>query len=255
MKEYHLFYAPHINKDNCLPDDEAGHAVRVLRMREGDRLQATDGCGHFYDCTITVASQKHCEVHIDRQYDGVRPWRGNIRLAVAPTKNMDRMEWLAEKATEIGVDTITFLDCKNSERRVIKPERIERIVVSATKQSHKAWKPTVEPLTDFKSFIATPFEGQKFIAHCHDMSVPNDLPSSANSKSDEDKPKFLADIAADESDALILIGPEGDFTREEVAAALRAGFVPVSLGESRLRTETAALVAVHILNISKRVRC
>ncbi len=251
MKELHLFYAPDIETTHSLPDDEAGHAVRVLRMKEGDCLLATDGRGTFYDCTITLASHKKCLLNIDSHRTVAPQWRGRICLAVAPTKNMDRMEWLAEKATEIGLDAFSFIDCQNSERRVLKPERIERIVVSATKQSHKAQKPDVEELVRFKDFVGRPFEGQKFIAHCYDMPV---LSPDAAESTDWPPSPFLADVVSAEGDAVILIGPEGDFSVEEVRLALAAGFRPVSLGESRLRTETAALVAVHILNMAKSIR-
>ncbi len=251
MKELHLFYAPDIDTAHCLPDDEAGHAVRVLRMKEGDQLLATDGQGTFYDCTITLASHKKCILNIDNRRTVAPQWNGHIHLAVAPTKNMDRMEWLAEKATEIGLDAFSFVECQNSERRVLKPERIERIVVSATKQSHKARKPEVEELTRFKDFIKRPFDGQKFIAHCYDMPA---ISSDTEICTELPPSPFLADIVTPEDDAIILIGPEGDFSLEEVKQAVAAGFRPVSLGESRLRTETAALAAVHILNIAKSIK-
>ncbi len=256
MKEYHLFYAPDIATTGQLPDDEANHAVRVLRMKEGDGLQATDGRGNFYDCTITMASPKRCRIHIDHQYEGRKLWNGSIHLAVAPTKNMDRMEWLAEKATEMGLDTLSFVDCKNSERHVVKPERVERIVVSATKQSHKAWKPEVREMEDFRRFIAHPFNGQKFIAHCYDMDSPHEPAGSTGTASGAESlppSPYLLDVAGNTGDALVLIGPEGDFSVEEVQAAIAAGYRPISLGESRLRTETAALAAVHLLNIAKRI--
>ncbi len=248
MKEQHLFYAPDINATHCLPDDEASHAVRVLRMKEGDSLLATDGKGAFYDCTVTLASNKKCLLNIDRRRAVAPQWNGRIHLAVAPTKNMDRMEWLAEKATEIGLDAFSFVECQNSERRVLKPERIERIVVSATKQSHKARKPEVEELTRFKDFIYRSFDGQRFIAHCYDMPA---LSPDEETSTEWPPSPFLADIVTAEDDAVILIGPEGDFSVEEVKLAIAAGFRPVSLGASRLRTETAALAAVHILNMAK----
>lgn len=257
MKEFHLFYAPDILKEKCLPADEANHAVRVLRMKEGDGLRATDGCGHFFDCTITLASPKHCAVQIDRQCAGQRLWRGGIHLAVAPTKNMDRMEWLAEKATEIGLDSFTFVDCSNSERHIVKPDRVERIVVSATKQSHKAWKPVVEPMIPFDRFLLRPFSGQRFIAHCYDMADEgnlNEAPENAGIETPLQPTPFLADVVDPTNEALVLIGPEGDFSIDEVRRAIAAGVIPVSLGESRLRTETAALVAVHILNLAKRLK-
>jgi 16S rRNA (uracil1498-N3)-methyltransferase len=150
---------------------------------------------------------------------------------------MDRMEWLAEKATEIGWDRLSFILCKNSERKVIKTERIEKIVVSAMKQSHKAHKPVVEELVTFKQFISKPWGKKKYIAHC--LSESGTLP-------------FLYDILEAEGDATVLIGPEGDFSAEEVAMAEQAGFQSISLGESRLRTETAALVATYQMNLAKR---
>ena len=166
MKEIHLFYAPELPDRLALPDDEAGHAVRVLRMKDGDPLLATDGRGTFYECTLLSASPKHRALQIERSFPGDHLWQGHIHLAVAPTKNMDRIEWLAEKATEIGFDELTFLLCKNSERKVIKTERVEKIVVSATKQSHKAHKPEVHELTRIADFLRQPRTGNKYIAHC-----------------------------------------------------------------------------------------
>jgi 16S rRNA (uracil1498-N3)-methyltransferase len=236
MKEVHLFYAPDIALNNELPSEEATHAVRVLRMKEGDQILVTDGKGWLYECTITLTSPKHCHVRIDNSNYIDKFWRGNIHLAVAPTKNMDRMEWLTEKATEIGFDGIHFLNCKNSERHILKTERIEKIVVSATKQSHKTFKPQVHEMIPFKNFIEQSGQQQKFIAHCHEEGLP-----------------FLGDLIDSESDSLILIGPEGDFSIEEVKLAESHGFQSVSLGKSRLRTETAALVAVHLAHLSKRI--
>lgn len=146
---------------------------------------------------------------------------------------MDRTEWLVEKATEIGFDELSFLNCRWSERKVIKTERIEKIVVSAMKQSHKSTKPQVNEMEDFKKFVARPFEGQKFIAHCHSAQLPE-----------------LRHQLQPDTDALVLIGPEGDFSEEEVALAESHGFQGISLGRSRLRTETAALVAVHLMHLA-----
>ena len=242
MKELHIFYAPEIEATHELPAEEAAHAVRVLRMKEGDDLMATDGRGNFYDCTITLASNKHCRVNINSVDTPAPLWHGNIHLAVAPTKNMDRTEWLAEKATEIGVDRFSFLLCDNSERKVIKTERVEKIVVSATKQSHKATKPEVEEMIPFKKFISQDFNGQKFIAHCYD-----DIPGTNNEK------PFLGDVLSATDDALVMIGPEGDFSISEVQQAIAAGFTPIHLGRSRLRTETAGLVAVHLMYVKKMI--
>lgn len=234
MKESHLFYIPGLPECKELPAEEAGHAVRVLRAKDGDPLLATDGRGCFYDCVVTESSSRQCTVRVLQAHDAPRLWRGGIWLAVAPTKNMDRMEWLVEKATEIGMDGVTFVNCRNSERKVVKIERIEKIVVSALKQSHKALKPEVGGMEDFKSFVQRPFNGTKFIAHC----LTEDLPA-------------LYDRLDADSESLVLIGPEGDFTPDEVRMAEAAGFCSVSLGKSRLRTETAALVAVHQMNLKK----
>ena len=234
MKESHLFYIPGLPECKELPPEEAGHAVRVLRVKDGDPLLATDGRGNFYDCIVTAASPRQCEIRVSQTHEVPRLWHGGIWLAVAPTKNMDRMEWLVEKATDIGMDGVTFVNCRNSERKVVKIERIEKIVVSALKQSHKALKPEVGDMENFKSFIQQPFNGTKFIAHC----LTEDLPA-------------LYDQLDANSDSLVLIGPEGDFTPDEVHMAEAAGFRSVSLGKSRLRTETAALVAVHQMNLKK----
>lgn len=238
MKELHLFYLPGLAAGRTsLPDDEAGHAVRVLRMKEGDILHATDGKGCLYETRLVSASPKHCSVEIVESYPQPPLWRGGIHIAVAPTKHMDRMEWFAEKSTEIGCDTFHFLNCKNSERRILKTERIERIVISAVKQSHKARKPTIDELVTFETFLSFPFTGQKFIAHCHETPAG--------------KKPLLKDLVSADSASLVLIGPEGDFTDDEVAAAEAAGFRSVSLGRSRLRTETAALAAVHTMYLAK----
>ena len=155
-----------------------------------------------------------------------------MHVATAPTKNMDRTEWFAEKATEIGFDELTFLNSRYSERKVIMTERIEKILVSAVKQSLKASKPILNEMIDFNKFIERDFKGQKFICHCN-----------------EGEKKFLKEAIVPGEDAVILIGPEGDFSEEEVAKAMAKGFQPISLGRSRLRTETAALVATHTLNL------
>ena len=246
MKESHLFYAPDVTSTHALSEEEAAHAVRVLRIKEGDTLWVTDGEGHFFDGTASPAgSSKHpeCFIDITAESSWQCPWASPIHIAVAPTKNMDRIEWFAEKATEIGLDGIHFLDCANSERRVIKTERIEKIVVSAMKQSHKALKPAVSEMMRFRDFIAQPFEGDKFIAHCYDQS---DIDGSEK--------HFLFDVVRKDVPTLILIGPEGDFSIDEVRAAHAAGFRSITLGESRLRTETAALIAVAHTNLRKTAK-
>ena len=244
MKESHLFYAPQLSQTLQLPEEEAAHAVRVLRRKEGDDLWITDGAGHFFDCTVSaVGTGRHpqCFVTIENEYAWQQHWVSDIHLAAAPTKNTDRLEWLAEKATEIGFNGLHFLDCANSERRVLKTERVEKIVVSAAKQSHKGHFPQISTLEKFKTFIAKPFEGNKYIAHCY---AQTDIDGTT------EKP-FLYDVVEKGKPSLVLIGPEGDFSVEEVRLAASYGFQSISLGESRLRTETAALVAVQLMNLKQ----
>lgn len=231
----HVFYTPDIQIQPELPAEEAAHAVRVLRLQSGDEVMLTDGKGNFYRAEIGIATSKRCLVNILETLPQEPLWTGHLHIAMAPTKNMDRTEWFAEKATEIGFDELTFLNCRFSERKVIKTERIAKILVSALKQSLKARLPRLNEMTDFDKFIAQPFSGQKFIAHCYEGEKP-----------------LLKDIVHRGEDALVLIGPEGDFSEEEVERATAHGFVPISLGRSRLRTETAALVACHILNLQNQ---
>lgn len=221
-----IFYAPDIRINPELPEEEAGHCVRVLRLSEGDEILVADGKGEFHQAVIRRAHPKHCEVEILKSWSPAPLWPAYLHIAVAPTKNMDRMEWFAEKATEIGIDAITFLCCQFSERREIKTARIEKILVSAMKQSQKARLPQLGEMTPFKTFVRQPFEGRKFIAHCEDGGK-----------------RSLKSLLGPGENALILIGPEGDFSPEEIQMALDNGFEPISLGDSRLRTETAALVA------------
>ena len=191
-------------------------------------IQIVDGKGGVYVATIAVADSKKCLVNSLQVQNTASQRDYYLHIAIAPTKNMDRMEWLAEKATEIGWDRVVFLNCRFSERKVVKTDRIERIVVSAMKQSLKFHKTTVEEMTDFKAFVNADHKGAKFIAHCY-----------------EESKELLADCIVPGEDATVLIGPEGDFSKEEVETAIKAGFRPVSLGNSRLRTETAGLVACH----------
>ena len=228
----HVFYTPDIDICLELPEEEAGHCLRVLRLGVGDEVMLTDGKGFFYKAVISAATGKRCQVKVVEKMEQEKFWKGHLHLAMAPTKNMDRIEWFAEKATEIGFDELSFLNCRFSERKVIKTERIEKIVVSAMKQSLKARKPIVNEMTDFAKFMQRDFQGQKFIAHCYEGEKP-----------------LLKEVLKPGEDALVLIGPEGDFSPEEVQKAEALGFQPISLGKSRLRTETAALVAVHMMNL------
>ncbi|WP_297328019.1 16S rRNA (uracil(1498)-N(3))-methyltransferase [uncultured Bacteroides sp.] len=231
----HVFYTPNIQTDTELPEEEAAHAIRVLRLQIGDEVRLTDGNGHFYRAEISVVSNKRCFVQLMETLPQPPLWGGHLHIAMAPTKNMDRTEWFVEKATEIGFDELTFLNCRFSERKIIKTERISKILISAIKQSLKARLPKLNEMTDFNKFIIQPFKGQKFIAHCYEGEKP-----------------LLKDIIRKGEDALVLIGPEGDFSEEEVKKALVNGYTPISLGQSRLRTETAALVACHILNLQNQ---
>ena len=225
-----LFYVPDIAERWELSEEEAAHALRVLRLSVDDELDITDGKGNLYKSVISSVAGKHCYVEAKETLPMPKGWNGNIPIAVAPTKNMDRIEWFAEKATEIGLDELTFLNCRFSERKVIKTERVERIVVSAMKQSLKYSKPIVGEMADFKKFVSQERAGEKYIAHCYDGEK-----------------NLLKDVHVAGCDATVLIGPEGDFSPEEVKMAMEAGYKPVSLGNSRLRTETAALAACHIL--------
>lgn len=238
MKEVRFFYVP--DARNCieLPSEEANHATRVLRLKEGDELFLMDGEGYFFRAIITVATNHRCLYKIIDCMPQQPAWKGHLHLAMAPTKLMDRVEWFAEKATEIGFDELSFLDCQFSERRVVKEERIDKILISAMKQSHKAWKPKLNGMTRFKDFINQDREGDKFICHCYEES---DI-------GDGEKP-LLFDVLREGVPTTVLIGPEGDFSIEEVRYALQNGYKSVTLGRSRLRTETAALVAVHMMQL------
>ncbi|MBP3228671.1 MAG: 16S rRNA (uracil(1498)-N(3))-methyltransferase [Bacteroidaceae bacterium] len=244
MKETRYFFCPQLGDGCQLPDDEAAHAVRVLRLREGDEILVTDGRGTLASACIAEATKRACRLRVLSHETPAPLWQGGIHIAVAPTKNADRMEWFVEKATEIGTDAFTFLHTANTERSRLNTERLARCAVSAMKQSHKAWLPRIGGPVAFTDFLetvaATPY---KYICHCY---APTDFPEAP------DKP-LLLDVVPIGGDAVVIIGPEGDFTPAEVRQALAAGFRPVSLGESRLRTETAALAAVHMMYLRKRI--
>lgn len=238
MKETRYFYTPDAQISQELPEEEAAHAVRVLRLQAGDEMMLMDGQGDFYRAEVTMASQKHCLYRIIEILPQQPQWKGHLHLAIAPTKMMERMEWLVEKAVEIGVDEISFLNCQFSERKVLKLPRVDKIAISAMKQSRKAWKTQLNDMDSFKSFISQEHKGRKFIAHCYDEIARAYLYDELRQPSDSD-------------DVLVLIGPEGDFSVEEVRMAIDHGFVSVHLGESRLRTETAGLSAVMMMQLYK----
>ena len=240
MKETRFFYVPDAENATELPAEEASHAVKVLRLKGGDELMLMDGVGNFYRAEVTLAAPHHCLYRILEKMPQPRQWQGSVHLAIAPTKMNDRIEWLAEKATEVGLDELSFLNCQFSERRNLKTERISKIVGSAVKQSHKAFMPVVNELTPFKQFVAAHHEGHRYIAHCYQEVDRVNL-------FDE-----LCRLNASE-DALVMIGPEGDFSIDEVRLAVDAGFVSVDLGKSRLRTETAGLSAVMMMQLAKQI--
>lgn len=240
----HLFYTPDITNDTyTLNEEESKHCVRVLRLNEGDKIQLIDGIGGFYEAEITDNNPKRCSVKIieHKKEVGKRNWQ--LHIAIAPTKNMDRLEWFVEKATEMGIDEVSLIDCKNSERTIVKTERIQKVAISAIKQSLKAYLPKINEVVDYKKFIALTkdFKGEKFIAHCH--------PSPLSFGEGPGVRSHIKKLYTPKQNALILIGPEGDFTIEEVKLALENGFKEISLGVSRLRTETAALYACGALNV------
>lgn len=240
MKETRFFYVPDAAVLTELPSGEATHALKVLRLKEDDEIMLMDGRGCFYKAVVTMASNHHCVYTITESLPQPRQWQGHIHLAIAPTKMNERIEWMAEKAVEVGLDELSFLNCQFSERRSMKTERIEKIVVSAMKQSRKAYLPQVNDLTSFDDFIKSHQSGHRYIAHCYE-EVPR-----VNLFDD------LCRLDAEE-DTLVLIGPEGDFSIGEVQQAVSAGYVSVNLGDSRLRTETAGLSAVMMMQLSKQI--
>jgi 16S rRNA (uracil1498-N3)-methyltransferase len=229
----HIFYTPELSgKTYTLDETESKHCIRVLRLEKGDEITLVDGRGGFYVAAIADANPKRCAVTVvkSEQNYGLRNFA--VQVAIAPTKNIERIEWFLEKATEIGINRVTPLLCRFSERKEIKHDRLEKVTISAMKQSLKAYLPQLDGLTKFADFIRQPFEGQKFIAHC-----------------EEQHRELLKNLVKSGENYLILIGPEGDFSPEEIEMAIAAGFVPVSLGDSRLRTETAGVVACHTFNL------
>ena len=227
----HRFYCPDIADTLTLGEEDSKHCVKVLRMGEGDTIEVVDGNGNLYTCRITMAHPKRCAIEVQDKQTQEPHWGHRIVLAIAPTKNLDRIEWLVEKCVEMGVDRIIPLRCHNSERTVLKTERLKKIMVSAMKQSLKATLPSLDEMTSIMDVIAEDFDGTRCIAYC-DAMLPRE------------QRRTLPSVYRPGADVMVLIGPEGDFSPEEVQAATAAGFIPVTLGESRLRTETAGLMAV-----------
>lgn len=226
-----LFFAPGLEGDYYhLEEQESRHIIKVLRMKAGDVIHLTDGKGNLCIAELINEDPRHCEVRITDKHIayGKRPYY--FHIAIAPTKNINRYEWFLEKATEIGIDEITPLICQRSERKAVKTERLNKVITAAMKQSVKAYHPILNESVKFKDFIGMEHSGEKFVAYVEEGEHPP-----------------LQSLYSPGEDAVILIGPEGDFSPEEINQAVDKGFQTVSLGNSRLRTETAGLVAVHSL--------
>lgn len=228
-----IFYTPELanEKTYTLSESESKHAIRVLRLKQGDVLTLVNGLGSFFEASIISDNAKRCEVEINniRKEDNNKP---QLHIAIAPTKNNDRTEWFIEKCTEIGIGQISPILCKHSERKKIKEERFVKTAISAMKQSLKATLPLVTELTPFNKFINEPFDGKKYIAHCYSENQAH-----------------YKDLYQKGENCLVLIGPEGDFSPDEVKLAMENGFEPITFGQSRLRTETAGVVACTTFNL------
>jgi len=234
----HLFYTPDIaptHPQYFLNEEESKHAVRVLRLEVGSEVQLIDGKGGLYNAQIKDAHPKRTILQITNVITGYNKRDHYLHIAIAPTKNLDRLEWFLEKATEIGIDEISLIICHRSERKEAKTERLNKIITAAIKQSLKAYLPVLNEPVSFNKFLAQPFDGQKFIAHCEDS----------------EKTSLSAEIEK-QGKYLILIGPEGDFSPAEIDGALQNGYKAITLGDSRLRTETAALEACFEVNFLNR---
>ncbi len=229
----HLFYTPKITNNTTftLNEAESKHAILVLRLQTQDEITLIDGKGNFYYCKIINPHKKKCEVAILSKKNEVIT-KPTIHIAIAPTKNMDRLMWFIEKCTEIGISEITPILCAHAERKVLREDRLIKTAIAAMKQSLKATLPKINKLTQFEKVVKTNFEGRKFIAHCDDnnkISLLNTYQKGENT--------------------LILIGPEGDFSKDEINIAINHNFEPITFGASRLRTETAGVVACHTINL------
>ena len=228
-----IFYTPDISeKTYTLEESESKHCIRVLRYSKGDELTMVDGKGGWYRAIILDPNPKRCVVEVIQSISDFEKRNYHLHMAVAPTKNIDRFEWFLEKATEIGIDEITPLLCEHSERKQIKSDRLEKVLVAAMKQSLKAFLPKLNNLTTFESFLMQATADSRFIAHC----------------GEGDKP-YLFNVIEPKQKVLILIGPEGDFSLSEIQNAVKKGYKEISLGSSRLRTETAGVVATQIINL------
>lgn len=225
-----LFFQPEIANQKKLDSIDSKHCIKVLRRSVGDEIWITDGKGNMYHCKITDANHKSTAVEIIEHIPDYQKPSRKVMMAIAPTKNTDRIEYFVEKGVEIGVSEIYFFETQNSERKILKTDRIERIAISAMKQSLKAYLPVIHVMVPFKDFIKTDFKCQKLIAHLSEVSVS--ITSVPIAK-----------------EVLMMVGPEGDFTLEEIVMAKESGFQEIKMGTSRLRTETAGVVALTMLNL------
>lgn len=233
-----VFYLPTAQLGTIsFPEEESKHIVKVLRMKEGDRFCVTDGNGSLYDAELVDAHPKRAAAELSNQRQGYDIRDFKVSIAIAPTKLNERTEWFLEKATEIGIDEVKLFASYHSERRTANVERFKKIIVAAMKQSVKSKMPVIEDIVAFDKLVRQNYDGQKFIAWI-----------------DDDVTEQLCDLYRKGGNALVLIGPEGDFSKEEVALAKENGFVPVSLGKARLRTETAAVVACHTIQLINQMK-
>jgi 16S rRNA (uracil1498-N3)-methyltransferase len=229
----HLFYTPDISLETyTLNETESKHCIKVLRLNAGDQIELIDGKGNFFEAKIVEPNPKKCVIQVTQTIKEYAKRNHYLHIAIAPTKNIDRFEWFLEKATEIGIDEITPIICDHSERKVLKTERLEKIIISAVKQSIKAYKPKLNELVSFNDFVQKELSGLKYIAHCEDY------------EKQALKRNYKKGVQA-----IVLIGPEGDFSPEEIELAKTKGYIETSLGPSRLRTETAGVVACHTINL------
>jgi len=231
-----VFYASEINAKTdffSFGKEESKHIVRVLRKKENDKINLINGKGFLFECKIVSISEKKCAVQL-MSYQFFEPLNYSLHLAVAPTKNNDRYEWFLEKATEIGIHKITPIICEHSERKIIKTERLEKTIISATKQSLQYYLPVLNQPKSFSDFIKEEKQGQLYIAHCQAFEKKN-----------------LAQETIPSGNTTILIGPEGDFSTQEIEMAISVGYKSISLGNNRLRTETAALYATNLVAIKQ----
>jgi 16S rRNA (uracil1498-N3)-methyltransferase len=230
-----IFYAPDaVPPDVILSQEESAHCIRVLRLGKGEKVQVIDGTGGYYNAVITLPDARHCTLTITETISKKQPRDYAIHIAIAPTKNMDRFEWFIEKSVEIGIDIITPLLCHHSERKVLKTDRLERLIISTMKQAVIPTHPVLNELTRFNEFVTTQPKDDTdlFIAHCEETSR-----------------KILSEVCRSGRNTVVLIGPEGDFSPDEISVALKNNYIPVSLGRNRLRTETAGIVACHTVNL------